>query len=311
MAAGATEKAASVAADLHEHAVTVIEQAEAVGTYEVVSEGDRFEMEYWSLEQAKLGKKAKAPLQGRVVYITGAASGIGLATARLFAARGAKLHLVDRDAEALNKLARELGASADALDLHDAEAIRESVGRCVERFGGLDGVISNAGIAPQGAMHEVATSTLEESLSINLMAHQHVAAAATCVMRRQGTGGFLLFNASKAAFNPGKNFGPYAIAKAALIALMKQYALENGEASIRSNAINADRVRTGLLPPDFVAARAAARGLDADAYFRSNLLGAEVLADDVARAFYDLALAERTSGCVLTVDGGNIAASPR
>jgi NAD(P)-dependent dehydrogenase (short-subunit alcohol dehydrogenase family) len=130
-------------------------------------------------------------------------------------------------------------------------------------------------------------------------------------MKRQGNGGFLLFNASKAAFNPGPGFGPYALPKAALVALMKQYALELGRHGIRSSAVNADRVRTGLLDEGDVAQRAKQRGLSADEYFRSNLLHREVSVDDVAEAFYDLALARSTTGAVLTVDGGNIAASPR
>jgi NAD(P)-dependent dehydrogenase (short-subunit alcohol dehydrogenase family) len=130
-------------------------------------------------------------------------------------------------------------------------------------------------------------------------------------MRRQGGGGFLLFNASKAAFNPGAGFGPYAVPKAALVALMKQYALELGPHGIRSNAVNADRVRTGLLDQSEIAARARARGLDGDGYYKANLLGREVSADDVAHAFVSLALAHSTTGSVLTVDGGNIAASPR
>jgi NAD(P)-dependent dehydrogenase (short-subunit alcohol dehydrogenase family) len=130
-------------------------------------------------------------------------------------------------------------------------------------------------------------------------------------MRAQGLGGFLLFNASKAAFNPGPGFGPYAIPKAAVIALMKQYAIEAGSFGIRSNAINADRIRTGLLASEDVERRARARGLDADAYFRSNLLHREVAAEDVALAFVHLALSPSTTGCVVTVDGGNIAAAPR
>ena len=113
------------------------------------------------------------------------------------------------------------------------------------------------------------------------------------------------------AFNPGPDFGPYAIPKAALIALMKQYALELGAKGVRANAINADRIRTGLLDAAEIEARAQARGLSPDDYYRSNLLRREVSADDVAQAFVSLALAESTTGSVLTVDGGNIAASPR
>jgi NAD(P)-dependent dehydrogenase (short-subunit alcohol dehydrogenase family) len=130
-------------------------------------------------------------------------------------------------------------------------------------------------------------------------------------MRPQGLGGFLLFNASKAAWNPGPEFGPYAIPKAALVALMKQYALECAAFQIRSNAVNADRIRTQLLSSVDLEARARARGLELDAYYRANLLSREVTAGDVAEAFLHLACAPSTTGSVITVDGGNIAASPR
>ncbi|MFW6087617.1 MAG: bifunctional aldolase/short-chain dehydrogenase [Myxococcota bacterium] len=309
--AGATEKEARVAADIYEHTMDVILSAEAVGTYQALNEDDLFDMEYWSLEQAKLGKRVSRPLQGRVVFVTGAASGIGRAVASRFAAEGASLYLVDRDAPALEALAGELGCAWQGVDLTDEEAVRASVLLAVARFGGLDGVVSNAGTAPRGAMHELPTGTLDDSLRINLLAHQWVASAAVKVMRAQGNGGFLLFNASKAAFNPGAELGPYAIAKAALVALVKQYAIEEGAHGIRSNAINADRIRTGLFPKEMVEARARARGVDPDAYFRSNLLRREVTTDDVAGAFLALATAESTTGAVLTVDGGNIAASPR
>jgi NAD(P)-dependent dehydrogenase (short-subunit alcohol dehydrogenase family) len=130
-------------------------------------------------------------------------------------------------------------------------------------------------------------------------------------MKQQGRGGCLLFNVSKAAWNPGAEFGPYALPKAALLALCKQYALELGQHGIRSNAVNADRIRTGLLAAGDIEARSRSRGLSADEYFRANLLQREVTADDVAQAFLSLALAQSTTGSVLTVDGGNIAASPR
>ena len=311
VAAGANAKAARVAADLYEHTISVIGDAEAVGTYQALPESDLFDMEYWSLEQAKLGRKTPPPLQGKVVYVTGAASGIGAATARAFAAQGAALYLVDRDVEGIAAVAEPLGAAHEALDLRDREAVEASVRKAVARFGGLDIVVSNAGTAPQAPIAECPPQVLEESLAINLLSHQWLAAAATSVMVAQGMGGVLLFNASKAAFNPGAGFGPYAVAKAALVALMKQYAIEGGPLGVRSNAINADRIRSGLLDPADVEARAQARGLTADAYFRSNLLKREVSADDVAQAFVALAKAQSTTGTVLTVDGGNIAAAPR
>jgi len=171
--------------------------------------------------------------------------------------------------------------------------------------------VSNAGIAPQGQMASVSTAELKRSFEVNLFAHQYLASGAMRVLRAQGSGGFLLFNASKSAFNPGPDFGPYAIPKASVIALMKQYAIEGGAIGVRSNAVNADRIRTSILPEEDIERRARARGLDADAYYRSNLLQKEVAADDVAGAFLHLALAPSTTACVLTVDGGNIAASPR
>ena len=308
---GADAKAAAIAADLYEHTLAVIRDAEAVGAYQALPERDLFDMEYWSLEQAKLGKKAARALEGRVVLVTGAAAGIGAATARAFAAQGAALWLVDRDEARLRELGRALRAEHDVVDLRSRDAVEATVRRAVERYGGLDGVVSNAGTAPQAPIDRCPPGVLEDSLVINLLSHQWLAAAATAVMRAQGLGGFLLFNASKSAWNPGPGFGPYAIAKAGLLALCKQYAIEGGEAGIRANAINADRVRTSLLDLEQVEARAKARGLSADEYFRSNLLHREVTVEDVAQGFVALALGEATTGTVLTVDGGNIAASPR
>jgi rhamnose utilization protein RhaD (predicted bifunctional aldolase and dehydrogenase)/NAD(P)-dependent dehydrogenase (short-subunit alcohol dehydrogenase family) len=311
IAAAETAKAARVAADIYEHTMAIIEAAEAIGRYEPLLASDLFDMEYWSLEQAKLGKAEPKPLQGRVVYITGAARGIGAACARVFASTGASLYLTDRDEQGLREVAESIGAVHEALDVTNEAQVRASVDHCIHAFGGIDGVVSNAGIAPQGLIDSVPAEELKRSFEANFFSHQYVASAVTQVLRRQGTGGFLLFNASKSAFNPGKGFGPYAIPKAALIALMKQYAIEGGPLGIRSNAVNADRVRTGLLSVEDVERRARARGLDPDAYYRSNLLGREVAPEDVANAFLSLALAPSTTGCVITVDGGNIAASPR
>jgi rhamnose utilization protein RhaD (predicted bifunctional aldolase and dehydrogenase)/NAD(P)-dependent dehydrogenase (short-subunit alcohol dehydrogenase family) len=311
IATGETPRAATIAADMYEHTIDIITSAEAVGTFQPLPEADLFDMEYWSLEQAKLGQKEPRPLESQIVYLTGAAGGIGEATARIFAGAGASLYLVDRDEQGVRRVAEETGTAWEALDVTDEEAVRASVDRCVARYGGLDGIVSNAGTAPQGAIVDCATSILRGSLEMNLMSHQFVASAATRVMRAQNIGGWLLFNASKAAFNPGKDFGPYAVAKAALVALMKQYALEAGELGVRANAINADRIRTRLLDEKELSARANARGLAVDDYYRANLLRRQVTGDDVGNAFLALALAKSTTGAVLTVDGGNIAASPR
>jgi NAD(P)-dependent dehydrogenase (short-subunit alcohol dehydrogenase family) len=131
------------------------------------------------------------------------------------------------------------------------------------------------------------------------------------VMEAQGTGGALIYNVSKQAVNPGPNFGPYGTSKAALMALMRQYAVEHGASGITSNAVNADRIRTGLMTDAMVEQRSKARGISAEEYMRGNLLRREVLAADVAAAFVHLAKARTSTGAVITVDGGNVAAMLR
>ena len=116
----------------------------------------------------------------------------------------------------------------------------------------------------------------------------------------------LLFNVSKQAVNPGADFGPYGLPKAATLFLVRQYALDHGADGIRANAVNADRIRSGLLTPEMVASRARARGVDESAYMSGNLLECEVTAQDVAQAFVHQALEMKTTANVTTVDGGNI-----
>ena len=167
--------------------------------------------------------------------------------------------------------------------------------------------------APPGRARS-ATSTrplLRKSFELNFWAHQSVAQNAVRVMRAQGLGGCLLFNTSKQAVNPGPDFGPYGLPKAATLFLMRQYTLDHGADGIRANAVNADRIRSGLLTDEMIATRSKARGLSEADYMGGNLLGVEVTADDVAQAFVSLAKASKTTGAVVTVDGGNIAAALR
>ena len=190
-------------------------------------------------------------------------------------------------------------------------AVEDVFARVVARFGGVDIVVSNAGAAWPHAIADMPDELLRRSFELNFFAHQTVAQCAARVMHAQDTGGALLFNVSKQAVNPGKDFGAYGLPKAALLFLVRQYALEEGRNGIRANAVNADRIRGGLLTDEMVAARAKARGLSEDAYLSGNLLGREVKAEDVANAFLDHALALKTTGDVTTVDGGNIEASLR
>ena len=138
-----------------------------------------------------------------------------------------------------------------------------------------------------------------------------MAQATVGIMLAQGTGGCLLFNVSKQAVNPGPNFGPYGLPKAATLFLVRQYAVDYGADGIRANAVNADRIRSGLLTDEFLKQRAKARGVSEKDYMAGNLLGREVTAEDVAQAFLAQALALKTTADVTTVDGGNIAAALR
>jgi rhamnose utilization protein RhaD (predicted bifunctional aldolase and dehydrogenase)/NAD(P)-dependent dehydrogenase (short-subunit alcohol dehydrogenase family) len=308
---GASSKAARVAADVAEANVEVITAAERLGTYKVIPEADIFDIEYWSLEQAKLGKSAEKPLARRVAVVTGGGSGIGAATAKAFAREGAEVAVLDLDEKAALAVAGSAGGLGLACDVTDPDDVRAAFDAVVQAWGGVDIVVSNAGAAWQGRIGEVSDDILRESFELNFFAHQSVARNAVRVFKAQGAGGCLLFNVSKQALNPGRDFGPYGLPKAALMALMRQYALDYGYLGIRSSAVNADRIRSGLLTDAMVKERAQARGLSREAYMQGNLLGREVTADDVARAFVDLALAPKTTAAVVTVDGGNIAAAVR
>ena len=307
---GASAKDAAIAADIAENTVEVITDAEAIGEYKCISEADMFEVEYWSLEQAKLGKAAEKVLARQVCVVTGGGSGIGAATAKAMAAEGAEIAILDRDHDMAVKAAKAIHKHALAIqcDVTDPASVRAAFDKVVDAFGGVDIVVSNAGAAWQGNIGTVDDEVLRKSFELNFFAHQSVAQNAVRIMKAQGTYGCLLFNTSKQAVNPGKDFGPYGLPKAATLFLVRQYALDHGKDGIRANAVNADRVRTGLLTDDMVAARSKARGVSEQSYMSGNLLGREVYAAEVAEAFVYLAHAEKTTAAVITVDGGNIEA---
>jgi len=307
---GRTQKDAAIAADVGEIFIETVSGAQAHGAFEPVEMGELFKLEYWSLEQAKLATAKKRPLDGQIALVTGGAGGIGAATCQVFAEQGAQVVVADLHLEAAQNVAASLGRGhlALACDVTDPDSVAQTFAAIKTRFGGLDIVISNAGAAWEGAIGELDDAILRKSFELNFFSHQTVAQHAIAVFKAQGTGGCLLFNTSKQAINPGANFGAYGTAKAATLFLSRQYALEYGAIGVRSNAVNADRIRSGLLDNDMIASRSSARGLSVDDYMAGNLLRQEVTARDVAEAFLSQALAHKTTGNVATVDGGNIAA---
>ena len=275
----ARKKDARIAADLAEAAIETITDAEAIGRFESISEADMFDMEYWSLEQAKLGTAKELPLTGQIAVDhrrgrrdrrRDRAGRLPAPAPRWRCSTSTKRRRAHRR--------RRSAAAALALncDVTSAASVRAAFDKVVEAFGGVDIVVSNAGAAWQGRIGEVDEEMLRKSFELNFYGHQRVAQAAVKIMLAQGTGGCLLFNVSKQAVNPGPNFGPYGLPKAATLFLVRQYALDYGAEGIRANAVNADRIRSGLLTNDFIAERARARGVSEKDYMSGNLLGREV-----------------------------------
>eukprot|EP01125_Pyxidicula_operculata_P011524 TRINITY_DN3773_c0_g1_i5.p1 TRINITY_DN3773_c0_g1~~TRINITY_DN3773_c0_g1_i5.p1 ORF type:complete len:712 (-),score=167.18 TRINITY_DN3773_c0_g1_i5:91-2226(-) len=331
-------QASVISRDIYTHSIKIIQNAEKAGRYSPVSPKDLWDMEYWTLEQAKLGTVTRKSLDGNVVYVTGAASGIGRACLDAFASAGASLFIVDLNEGLLDEAIQSIKSKyksvhidGQSIDITMPSAVIQSFKHCIKSYGGVDIIISNAGIGYQSQVKD--TETMKNSFEINFWSHQYVASTAVDIflLQNQGSscsvslnigsednqhspskmGGCLLFNVSKAAVNPGPMFGPYAVAKASTMALMKQYAIDYGADNIRSNAVNADRIRTNFFSQEDLEKRAKARNLPVEEYFKSNLLQQEVTASDVAREFLNMALASKTTTATITVDGGNVAASLR
>jgi len=302
--------ASKIAGDLTETNARVISSVEETTKYKFIPEKDLFDVEYWSLEQAKI-KKTKKILQGNVVVITGGFGAIGSATYKLFKSYGAEVVLLDYNEKKVKEIQSKIKDLCLHCDVRNKNSVRKAFKIISEQYGGIDILISNAGTAISGPIAEVDDRILRESFEDNFFSHQNCASETIKIMKKQNTQGCLLFNISKQSVNPGKNFGPYGLPKTALLSLCKQYAVDYGSLGIRSNGVNADRIRSGLLNDGMIKSRAKAREVSADEYMRGNLLLNEVKAEDVAKAFFHLAISKKTTGAVLTVDGGNIAASLR
>ena len=302
--------ASKIAGDLTETNARVISSVEETSKYKFISEKDIFDVEYWSLEQAKI-KKAKKELQGYIVVITGSSGAIGSATYKIFKSHGAEIILLDYNLKKVKEMKSKVNDLCIHCDVRDKNSVKKAFKLICEKYGGIDILISNAGTATGGSIAEVEDKVLRQSFEDNFFSHQNCASEAIKIMKKQNINGCLLFNISKQSVNPGKNFGPYGLPKSALLNLCKQYALDYGSIGIRSNGVNADRIRSGLLNDSMIKSRAKAREVTSEEYMKGNLLLEEVKAEDVAKAFFHLATSKKTTGAVLTVDGGNIAASMR
>jgi rhamnulose-1-phosphate aldolase/alcohol dehydrogenase len=322
VAAAADKRAARMRAEIarHSHAAAAA-TLDRFGDASWLAERDVFDFEYWPLELYKLTLAPPPPeLTGSIVIVTGAASGIGRDVARDLGGRGANLLLADIDADGLAATCEGLpGAVPVAGDLTDPALVDEVVHTAVGRFGGLDGVVLNAGIAATGALETLDEADWRRALDVNLTAHFLLTKRALGLLREQGIGGSLVYVASKNAFAPGAGFGPYSVSKAGLVQLMKIAALEGGPHGVRANAVNPDAIFAGskLWSDDLRRERAASHGVELgelESFYASrSLLGRPVTGADVAEAVAFLVSdrSRATTGAVLPVDGGVPAAFPR
>jgi rhamnulose-1-phosphate aldolase/alcohol dehydrogenase len=323
--AGKDAADAHVTADVAYHTLRVAALGkDAHGSYKSLDEEDLFHVDYWPLELYKLSL-APLPkeLEGQVVVVTGAGSGIGRAVSRKLAASGAHLALFDINQEGLQETESQLSdrerVLCIAVDVTDGDAVCAAMRQTVLTFGGFDSLVSNAGIAAAGNLTELSADQWRNSLEVNATSHFLMTKEVMKVLEMQGLGGSLVFVASKNAFGPGAGFGAYSAAKAAEVQLARIAALEGGAHGIRANVVNPDAVfqDSKLWSDEVRRERAEAHGVPVEEleefYAQRNVLKTTVTADDVAEAVFFL-LSDRsraTTGTVITVDGGVPAAFPR
>jgi rhamnose utilization protein RhaD (predicted bifunctional aldolase and dehydrogenase)/NAD(P)-dependent dehydrogenase (short-subunit alcohol dehydrogenase family) len=322
IAAAPDSRAAGVRLEIaaHTHA-SVAATLDRFGGSSWLDDAEVHDFEYWPLELYKLTLAPPPPeLAGHVALVTGAASGIGRDIALDLAERGAHLVLADIDAAGLAETAEGLDrAVALSGDLTDGAVVDRLVRVAVGSFGGIDAVVFNAGVASTGPLETLPEEEWRRSLEVNLTAHFLLTRRVLGPLREQGLGGSLVYVASKNAFAPGAGFGPYSVAKAGLVQLMRIAALEGGPLGIRANAVNPDAIFSGskLWSDEIRAQRAEAHGVPLEEletfYASRSLLGRAVTGADVAEAVAFLVSdrSRSTTGAVLPVDGGVPAAFPR
>lgn len=324
---GKDARAARIVTDIYRHTMNIIADAQTLGGFATLSDENAFNAEYWPLELYKLTLLPKEKdLARRIVLVTGAASGIGRAIARRLAEEGAHVVVTDLNGEGAETVAAEIRqkqglnrAIGLKLDVTNLEQVEEAFKAACRAYGGLDILVSNAGIAPVGAIDRLSQRDWDMSLAINTTGHFLVTRASLNILKKQSIGGSLIYNATKNVTAPGKDFGAYSVAKAAEAQLCRIVAIEGGEFGIRANMLNPDAIFEGsqLWSEDLKNKRANAYGISVEElpnfYRQRNLLKVEVTAEDVAEAALFLAgpRAAKTTGAMIPVDGGVKEAFPR
>jgi rhamnulose-1-phosphate aldolase/alcohol dehydrogenase len=324
---GRTKADARIAADIADHTVVAKALANDVGRYTALAEGDLFDMEYWVLEQAKLGKAKEPALAGQIALVTGACGAIGFGIAKQLVAAGAHVVLTDVDQTRLDGAVQQLDpkkkglAAGLVMDVTDEASVAAGFAQTARLYGGLDVLVLNAGIAYVAKIEATDPAAFRRVIDVNLVGYFLCLREGAQLLRRQGTGGHVIVNSSKNVFAPGADFGTYSASKAGAHQLGKVAALELAGAGIRVNMINADAVfgdasRPSGLWQEVGPARARSRGLDPselqEFYRQRNLLKALVTPEHVGNVVVFLASNQTpTTGATFPVDGGVLEAFPR
>ena len=323
----ADKPTARIAAEFYESTIRIVRWAEAVDAYMPIDEQEAFDIEYWSLEEAKLQRLPPArSLAGRVALVTGGAGGIGSAVARRLLEEGASVALVDIDETALGETSRALAdvygvdrVRAAAADVTSEVALVEAVAAAVCAYGGIDILVSNAGIASAAAIDETTLERWQQNLDVLATGYFLVSRESFRVMKRQGRGGSIVFVGSKNALVASAGASAYCAAKAAALHLARCLAVEGAEHGIRVNVVNPDAVIRGsrIWDGSWRAERAASNRIEpaqVEEFYRSrSLLKRSVYPEDVAEAVYFFASdrSGKSTGNILNVDAGNVTAFPR
>jgi rhamnulose-1-phosphate aldolase/alcohol dehydrogenase len=318
---GADKQTARVAGEFYVNAINVMRGAEAISTYAPIPESEKFRIEYWELEEAKLRRRpAPKPLAGRIALVTGGGSGIGRATAQRLAAEGACVVVADRDAGSAAAVAADLG-SADvavpvAADVTSEEDVAAAFAAAALAFGGVDLVVNNAGLSISKPLVE--TTVADWDILHDVMARGSflVSRAAARVMTAQGMGGDIVYIVSKNAVFAGPSNVAYGAAKADQAHQVRLLAAELGGIGVRVNGVNPDGVvrGSGIFAGGWGASRAAVYGVPESElgafYAQRTLLKREVLPEHVAAAVFALCAGDLilTTGLLIPVDAGVAAA---
>ena len=305
---GRSVKETGIIADIIDHTRKTIQQVEDWSVWKALPEKDLFEVEYWELEQAKLGKSDKAPdFQGKIALVSGAASGIGQSCAETLHQQGAAVLALDLNPE-IEAIFSKPGIRGLCCDVTDDEAIQKAVDQTVRSFGGLDILVSNAGNFPAGlTLDKMDPETWDSSMKLNLSSHQRLLTAATPFLK-QSLDGAVVFIASRNVPAPGLGASAYSVAKAGLTQLARVAALELGSYGVRVNVLHPDCVYdTGLWSEGVLQGRADKYGMSVEEYKSRNILKKEVTSREVSEMVAVVAgpIFSNTTGAQIPIDGGN------